>query len=160
MARVLIVAVGRLKAGPERDLAERYRTRFEQAGRGIGLAGLVLREIGESPARDAAERKAREADAIRSALPEAAAVVLLDERGTMPDSTAFAQMIRRNRDAGRATTFVMGGPDGLDGHLRAEAETIVSFGAMTLPHQLVRILLLEQLYRAATILGGHPYHRA
>jgi 23S rRNA (pseudouridine1915-N3)-methyltransferase len=159
--RLMVIAVGRLKDGPERELAERYAKRFDDVGRRIGLRGLELHEIPESKARDAASRIAAEAAAIAALIPDRATVVALDERGKPLDSLAFSAEIGRRRDAASpALAFLIGGADGLSPELRRTAALALSFGAATWPHQLVRVMLLEQLYRAATILSGHPYHRA
>ncbi len=158
--RLLVAAVGRLKRGPERELAERYRERAEKAGRSLGFRGLEVMEIDESRARRPAERVAEEALAVARALPENAAIVVLDERGTNLSSAEMAGLIGGWRDRGRqAAAFVIGGPDGLAERIREQADQRLAFGTATWPHQLVRIMLLEQLYRAITILAGHPYHR-
>jgi 23S rRNA (pseudouridine1915-N3)-methyltransferase len=158
--RILVISIGRLKQGPERELAERYRERFEDIGRKLGFRGLEVHEIPESRARDAATRIAEEASAISAAIPAKSALVALDERGDNLDSTAFARHLGRWRDEQIASTiFVIGGADGLSPDLRRMAKLRVAFGSATWPHQMVRVMLLEQIYRAATILAGHPYHR-
>lgn len=160
MLVVTLVCVGRLKAGAERDLAARYVERARLAGRSIGL-GFELRELDESRARRTESRKAEEAAAILAAIGPRAQVVALDEAGEAIGSAAFAAHVGRTRDDGAgALALVVGGPDGLDPALVAVASRVVAFGAMTWPHQLVRIMAAEQMYRAATILSGHPYHRA
>jgi 23S rRNA (pseudouridine1915-N3)-methyltransferase len=159
--RILVISIGRLKQGPERELAERYRERFEDIGRKLGFRGLEIVEIPESRARDAATRIAEEATAILAAIPAKSALVALDERGDNVDSAAFAHQLGRWRDQQVANTiFVIGGADGLSPDLRRMAKLRVAFGSATWPHQMVRVMLLEQIYRAATILAGHPYHRA
>jgi 23S rRNA (pseudouridine1915-N3)-methyltransferase len=159
--RLLVVAIGRLKQGPERELAERYRERFDDVGRKLGFRGLDVHEIPESRARDAATRMAEEAAAISALIPEKHVLVALDERGENVDSAAFARYLGRWRDQSVANTiFVIGGADGLSPDLQRKAKMRVAFGAATWPHQMVRVMLLEQIYRAATILAGHPYHRA
>ena len=159
--RLVIAAVGRLKESPERELAERYRKRAEQIGRRIGIRAVELIEIRESRAAELAKRKTEESIAIASIIPDKAATVILDERGDNLDSATFAAKLGRFRDDGRqAAVFVIGGDDGLMPTLREKAALTLSLGAATWPHQLVRIMLLEQLYRAVTILSGHPYHRA
>jgi 23S rRNA (pseudouridine1915-N3)-methyltransferase len=159
--RIFVIAVGRLKQGPERELAERYRQRFDDLGRKLGFRGLDIREIAESRAREGDARIAEEAAAIAAIIPENSVVVALDERGQNIDSSVFAQKLGQWRDqAVPTTTFVIGGADGLSPELQGKAKLRVAFGAATWPHQMVRVLLLEQLYRAATILAGHPYHRA
>jgi 23S rRNA (pseudouridine1915-N3)-methyltransferase len=158
--KLAVMAVGRLKDGPERELVERYEERAKAVGRSLGFSPLKLLELPESRARRDADRRAEEGAAI---LDKAASAVLVafDERGKALTSEAFAQKLATWRDQGRAAaTFVIGGPDGLDERVRAAADVVVSFGALTLPHQLVRVLVVEQLYRALTILAGHPYHRA
>ena len=158
--KLAVVAVGRLKDGPERELVERYGERTAGLGRSLGFAPVQFLEIPESRARRDADRRAEEGTAI---LDKAAGAVLVafDERGRSLASDAFAERIAGWRDQGRSgLSFVIGGPDGLDGRVRAAADLVLSFGALTLPHQLVRVLVVEQLYRALTILAGHPYHRA
>ena len=158
--RLVVIAVGRLKQGPERELTERYRERFDDIGRKLGFRGLEIHEIAESRARDAATRMAEEAAAISALTPEKYVLVALDERGKSIDSAGFAQHLGRFRDEARDVIFAIGGADGLSPELRRKAKLTIAFGAATWPHQMVRVMLLEQIYRAATILAGHPYHRA
>ena len=159
--RLVVIAIGRLKQGPERELAERYQKRFDDIGRKLGFRGVETVEIPESRARDAATRIAEEAAAISAATPEKSVLVTLDERGENIDSAAFSRHLERWRDQSVSSTiFVIGGADGLSPDLRRNGKLAIAFGAATWPHQMVRIMLLEQLYRAATILAGHPYHRA
>ncbi|RXF75539.1 23S rRNA (pseudouridine(1915)-N(3))-methyltransferase RlmH [Hansschlegelia zhihuaiae] len=158
--RLVIAAVGRLKAGPERELARRYVERVGQIGRGVGLDAPEIVELDESRARSADQRKRDEAAALKAALDPKLALFALDERGKHLSSEDFAGLIGRRRDDGAAgLAFVIGGADGLDPSLLASADVRMALGAMTWPHQIVRLLLAEQLYRAATILAGHPYHR-
>jgi 23S rRNA (pseudouridine1915-N3)-methyltransferase len=158
--RILILAVGRLKDGPERDLVARYAERATAAGRPLGFSGFEAVEIAESRAPRPADRKAEEAQALRARSGDAA-LIAFDEQGASPTSEAFAGLLAGERDSGRRTlALVVGGPDGLDPGLATSAVARVSFGRMTLPHQIVRGLVAEQLYRAMTILSGHPYHRA
>ena len=159
--RLVVIAIGRLKQGPERELAERYRERFDDIGRKLGFRGLEIHEIPEGRARDAATRIAEEATAISAAIPAKSLLVVLDERGDNVDSAAFARHLGRWRDEAVANTiFVIGGADGLSPDLRRKAKLRMAFGSATWPHQMVRVMLLEQIYRAATILAAHPYHRA
>ena len=159
--RLVVVAIGRLKQGPERELAERYRERFDDIGRKLGFRGLEVHEISESRARDAATRISEEAAAISAVIPAKSMLVALDERGDSIDSPAFARHLGRWRDEQAASTiFAIGGADGLSPDLRRKAKLRLAFGSATWPHQMVRVMLLEQIYRAATILAGHPYHRA
>jgi 23S rRNA (pseudouridine1915-N3)-methyltransferase len=159
--RLLVIAVGRLKSGPERDLVERYHERFADMARKLGFRGIEVHEIAESRARDPAMRMADEAAAIMSLIPDDAVTIALDERGKTIDSTGFAKRLGQWRDESNANVvFVIGGADGLSPELRRKMKAVFAFGTATWPHQLVRIMLMEQIYRAATILAGHPYHRA
>jgi 23S rRNA (pseudouridine1915-N3)-methyltransferase len=159
--RILVAAVGRLKQGPERELAERYRKRAADAGRAIGMRDVEIVEVRDSRARETEKRINEESIALATVIPERSAVVVLDERGVQIDSATFADRLRRWREAGRpAATFLIGGADGLAPTLAERADLRLALGALTFPHQIVRILLLEQVYRATTILSGHPYHRA
>ena len=159
--RLTVAAVGRLKDGPERELAERYRKRAEQLGRRIGLRDVEIVEVRESRAQEIGKRMIEESIAIANVIPDKAAIVILDEHGENLDSKSLAMQLGKWRDAGRpAAVFVVGGDDGLAPALRERATLRLAFGAATWPHQLMRGMLLEQLYRAVTILAGHPYHRA
>jgi 23S rRNA (pseudouridine1915-N3)-methyltransferase len=159
--RIIVAAIGRLKAGSETELAERYRKRAEQTGRNLGWKSVEIIEIRESKADDAQKRMLEESIALANVIPERAVTVLMDERGDNPGSAQFAERLAKWRAAdAQALVFIIGGADGLAPSLRDKAQLKLSFGAATWPHQLVRAMLLEQLYRAATILTGHPYHRA
>ena len=159
--RIIVAAVGRLKRGPETELAERYAKRATQTGHNLGLRAVEIVEIRESRAADAPKRMLEESIALANVIPPGAAVVLLEARGDNLDSASFAAQLTKWRGQDRpAAVFLIGGADGLAASLRAKAELRLSFGAATWPHQIVRVMLLEQLYRATTILTGHPYHRA
>lgn len=156
-----IFAVGRLKSGPEKELVARYLDRLKKTGKAQGLDFSKVTEVNESRAGNAATRKREEAAALEKTISDDTVLVLLDETGKSFDSIGFAGFIEKFRDAGkREMIFAIGGADGLDPALAARADLAVNFGAMTWPHQIVRILLAEQLYRAVTLLSGHPYHRA
>ena len=149
--------MGRLRAGPERDLIDDYLMRFDRTGRPLGLGPALEHEVEDK--KNAG--MTAEADLLARAVPAGAVLVTLDERGKLLTSPDFAAQLARWRDAGRQDlAFVIGGADGIDPALRARADFSISFGAMVWPHMLVRVMLAEQLYRAATILGGGPYHRA
>jgi len=157
--RVTIAAIGRLKAGPERLLLDRFLDRANKAGRRFSLA-VAVREIPESRAANAEARKDQEAAAILAALPAGAILVALDRSGGDLDSRGMAARLDRWREAGTgAVAFAIGGADGHGRALLARADLAVAFGRATWPHQLVRVMLAEQLYRAVAILAGHPYHR-
>jgi 23S rRNA (pseudouridine1915-N3)-methyltransferase len=158
--RLIVSAVGRLKDGPERALLERYQERLAPLAKRLGLAPVSWHETGESRAGDAARRREEEGAALLKPLREADFIIALDARGKPLGSEAFARLLAAKRDAGTRTAGILiGGPDGLSDTARAAAHLELSLGAITLPHGLARIVLAEQLYRAATILSGHPYHK-
>lgn len=154
--RLHVCAVGRLRAGPERVLADDYYDRLNKTGRALGLGPVAEHEVEDR--RNLG--MAAEGELLARAVPAGAVLVVLDERGRVMTSPEFAAMLAKWRDGGRQdVAFVIGGADGIDPGLRARAEASVSFGSMVWPHMLVRVMLAEQLYRAATILAGLPYHR-
>lgn len=153
--RIAIAAVGRLRPGPEAALISDYLDRFARTGRSLGLPPVNLLEIEDRRGGGMAV----EAALLSRAIPPGAALVVLDERGRMLDSPELAAQIGGWRDRARDICFVIGGADGLDPALRARADLAISLGRMVWPHMLVRVMLAEQLYRAATILAGGPYHR-
>ncbi|KQZ29503.1 50S rRNA methyltransferase [Mesorhizobium sp. Root552] len=159
--KISVHAVGRMKSGPEKELADRYFERFAKAGPAIGLEFTGITETPEGRGQTASERRREEGQKLQGQLQAGSALVLLDERGKNFSSEEFAGRLGLFRDGGRkALVVAIGGPDGHDQSLRDQADLVVSFGELTWPHQLVRVMLGEQLYRAATILSGHPYHRA
>ena len=155
--RVKICAVGRMRAGPEKALFDDYASRFDKTGRALSLGPLSVSEVEDKKNRG----PLAEAGLLRNALPRGALICALDERGATFTSPGFADQIARWRDNGTADlAFVIGGADGLTPDLRADANAALSFGKMVWPHMLARVMLAEQLYRAASILAGSPYHRA
>jgi 23S rRNA (pseudouridine1915-N3)-methyltransferase len=158
--RLIVAAVGRLKDGAEREVFAKYRDRFEASAKRLGFAPVRWQEVMESRAGTATLRKAEEAAALFKMTRETQHIIALDERGKMLSSEGFARLLAKMRDDGaKAAAIVIGGADGLGADLLQAAQHKLSLGAMTLPHGLARIVLAEQLYRAATILSGHPYHR-
>ncbi len=154
--RVHICAVGRLRAGPEKTLIDDYLTRFDRTGRALGLGPARVVEVEDKKGGG----MAAEADLLARALPQGAVVCVLDERGKVETSPAFATRLAGWRDAGRGDlALIIGGADGIDAVLRDRADHAVSFGKMVWPHMMVRVMLAEQLYRAASILAGGPYNR-
>lgn len=146
-----------MKTGPEAALVTDYQTRFDRTGRALGLGPLILHEVDDRKGGG----MSAEAALLRRVLPDGAVLVALDERGKLMSSPDFAKKLGGWRDAGRGDlAFVIGGADGLDPDLRAQADMALSFGHMVWPHMLVRVMLAEQIYRAASILAGSPYHRA
>ena len=154
--RVHIVAVGRLRAGPERDLIDDYLTRFDRTGRALALGPANVIEVEDK--KNAG--MGAEAALLEKAIPNGAHICIMDERGKVMTSPDFADQLGGWRDQGRQdVAFVIGGADGLDPAFRAKADAALSFGKMVWPHMLVRWMLSEQLYLAASILSGSPYHR-
>lgn len=153
--RLTLAAVGRLRQGPEVALVSDYLDRFARTGRPLGLPAVTVAEV---------EAKAggmeAEAALLERARPAGAVLVTLDERGAMLTSPEFAARLAGWRDQGRDACLMIGGADGLAPALRGKADLSISLGRMVWPHLLVRVMLAEQLYRAATILAGSPYHRA
>lgn len=153
--RLRICAVGRLRAGPEKALVDDYLKRFDRTGRALGLGPAEVVEVDAKGAGMAAEGAL-----LARAVPEGALLAVLDERGDQMTSPDFAAVLARWRDDGAgAVAFVIGGADGIDPALRDRAAARLSLGRMVWPHMLVRVMLAEQLYRAASILSNGPYHR-
>ncbi|WP_068301559.1 23S rRNA (pseudouridine(1915)-N(3))-methyltransferase RlmH [Pararhodobacter sp. CCB-MM2] len=154
--RLHLCVVGRLRSGSERDLIDDYLKRLDRTGRPLGLGPTSEHEVED---RKGGGMEA-EAALLSRACPSGAVRVMLDERGEVMSSPDFARKLERWRDTGaQDVAFFIGGADGLAPSLRAEADAAISFGQMVWPHALVRVMLAEQLYRAATILSGSPYHR-
>lgn len=154
--RVHLCAVGRIRSGPERALVDDYLKRFDRSGRALGLGPVAEHEVED---KRGGGREA-EAELLARAVPAGALLAVLDERGRVMTSPDFAGLLGDWRDAGRSdVAFVIGGADGIAPELRARADFALSFGKMVWPHMLVRVMLAEQLYRAASILAGSPYHR-
>ncbi len=158
--KIGIAAIGLLKSGPEKELAADYERRITGLGRSAGLTGFQLQDWAESKAATADLRKTEEAKRLWSAVPSGGLAVVLDERGRPLASADFAEFLQQHAEAGtRQLHFLIGGPDGHAVETRAQAFKTLSFGPMTFPHRLLRVMLLEQIYRAVTIIVNHPYHR-
>jgi 23S rRNA (pseudouridine1915-N3)-methyltransferase len=150
---ITVIAVGRLKSGPLKELCDEYRRRIPLP--------LEIREVEERRPVSGDERKQREGELILKELPKGALVVALDEHGKHYDSAGFAtQFAAWRQRSGDTLAFIVGGADGLAPALLEKAAARLAFGTMTWPHMLARAMLLEQIYRAHTILTCHPYHRA
>ena len=159
--RLSIAAIGKLKDKGEIDLVHRFAKRIDGAGRTLALGPLALLELSESRASDTEARKNDEARRLLAAVSNADRRVVLDERGKLLGSAQFAAAIVSARDGGtRELAFLIGGPDGHGEAARQSADLLLSLGPMTLPHALARAIVAEQIYRAITIIGGHPYHRS
>lgn len=150
--QISLIAVGRLGAGPEKTLIDTYQKR-------LGWS-FSIKEIEIKKRLSDAERQIAEADALIAAIPDGAAVIALDERGKALNSREFAGWIEDKTIGGQSKLAILiGGADGLTDNVRAKADLLLSFGRLTWPHMLVRAMVAEQVYRAETILRGHPYHR-
>lgn len=157
MMQVNICAVGRLRAGPEKALVDDYLTRFERTGRGLGLGPTKVIEVEDKRASG----MAAEAELLEQSVPKGSIICAMDERGKVMTSPEFTQQLADWRDQGQsAVTFIIGGADGIDLNLQNRADARISFGRMVWPHMLARVMLSEQLYRAASILANKPYHRS
>ncbi len=158
--RLTVLAVGRLKSGPEQELCKRYEKRLDATGRAVALGPLQTLELTESRSDATAQRKADEAERLLKSIDDQTVVIALDEHGKHMTSEQFAAWIGRQRDDGaQHMAFIVGGPDGHGETVLERATLKLSLSALTMPHGLARVHLFEQLYRAATILSGHPYHR-
>jgi 23S rRNA (pseudouridine1915-N3)-methyltransferase len=146
-----VIAIGRARDTPEAALFARYAARLRPP--------LALSELPEGRGAPA-EVKRREGEALLAALPPDAFAVALDRTGAAADSAALAAQLERWLGMGRTLCFLIGGAEGLDAPVLRRADHVLSFGTMTWPHMLARVMLAEQLYRARSIVSGHPYHRA
>lgn len=160
MLQLQIISIGKLKDNAERTLVARYTQRIAGLSRSLGFSELKIQEFSESQARSSALRKQEEAAHLISRTQGSGMMVLLDEAGKSLTSRQFSQQLSTWRDEGIGSlSFVIGGPDGADESIKKRANKKLSFGQQTLPHGLARAVLTEQIYRAMTILSGHPYHR-
>ncbi|NJM30549.1 MAG: 23S rRNA (pseudouridine(1915)-N(3))-methyltransferase RlmH [Rhizobiales bacterium] len=158
--RISVAAVGRLKTGAEKSLAADYFERTQGLCRKAGITKIAITELQESRAAEAKLRLADEGAALAAAVPPQAFRIVLDERGKAMTSEAFTDLIRkRQQEATADLAFLIGGPDGHSPQIRDSSNLLMAFGPATWPHRLVRIMLLEQIYRAVTIMVNHPYHR-
>lgn len=158
--RITVCAVGRLKRAPEAELCSDYLARAEKLGRQVGISKAEIVEIPEAQDAQANARKTQEAAALTARLSQGAMIICLDENGQLVDSKEFSRIIRDATDGGTSElAFLVGGPDGLGADLLSVATKTLCFGRMTWPHRLARVMLLEQIYRAVTLMVNHPYHR-
>jgi len=158
--RLVILAVGQARGTPEGSLCDDYCSRARAMGKRLGFSSVAIEEVGVSKLREARARMEDEGERLAARIPDAAHVILLDAKGKGMTSDAFAEMLGAMRDAGaRDLVFLIGGPDGLNPPASVKAGRSLAFGPQTWPHLLARVLLAEQVYRALTILAGHPYHR-
>ncbi len=158
--RITVCAVGRLKRAPEAELCSDYLRRAEKLGRQVGISKAEIIEVPEAQDAQPEARKAQEATALQANLSPGAMIICLDEHGQNTDSKEFSKIIKQAADNGTSElAFLIGGPDGLSPDLLSTAKRSLCFGRMTWPHRLARVMLLEQIYRAVTLMVNHPYHR-
>lgn len=159
--KIAVAAIGLLKSGPEKAMAADYAQRIPALGRNAGLTGFMVQDWSESKAASADLRKAEEAKRLWSAVPVDGLAIVLDERGKALSSAEFAALLQQQANLGtKHLSFLIGGPDGHAIETRTKAFKTLSFGPLTFPHRLLRVMLFEQIYRAVTIIVNHPYHRA
>ncbi|MGQ0742447.1 MAG: 23S rRNA (pseudouridine(1915)-N(3))-methyltransferase RlmH [Alphaproteobacteria bacterium] len=156
--RIVIAAVGRARNAAEDDLTDRFLKNANALGRRLGFRGIELATVNTSRAQQKSKRIAEEADRLIAKIPRGARIVALDANGRALSSEDFARTLARMRDDASPLAFVIGGPDGLSASIRDKADLVLAFGPQSWPHMLARAMLAEQIYRAFTILGGHPYH--
>ncbi len=159
--RLLIAAIGKLKDAEERAICARYAKRLDASGKSVGLGPLEIIEFPESRAGNVDNRRRDEADRLLQSVAAVPLKIALNGRGRSYPSDVFANLLKKKADSGvKSCAFLIGGPDGHGSDVLDACDFELSLGAFTLPHGLARVVLIEQLYRAATILTGHPYHRA
>jgi 23S rRNA (pseudouridine1915-N3)-methyltransferase len=158
--RLHMLAVGNARGTNEAPLVEDFIGRAQNMGRRMGFTAVTVTEVPVSKVRETKKRMDEEAERLAARVPEGAHIVLLDAKGKGMTSTDFAEMLGALRDAGtKDFVFIIGGPDGLGALSKIKSGRSLAFGPQTWPHLLVRAMLAEQIYRAMTILAGHPYHR-
>ncbi len=153
-----LFSIGKPK-GAEAELLARYLKRIQPLAKSLGFGRFEQAQYTESRKDHAQARKKDEAEKLLAKLGSSDFLIALDEKGKGMDSRAFSLLLEKSRDEGRAISFVIGGPDGLDQSIKEKADITLSLGSMTWPHQLASVLLMEQIYRALTMIAGHPYHR-
>ena len=156
MPRLYVVAVGDKLPGWANEACDEYLKRLP---RGFEALLFEVRAEPRTSGKSVPQMMAAEAQRLRASLPKGVRLVALDERGKDLTTTQFSTKLRDWLDSGVPTAFLVGGPDGLDLDLKRECELLLRLSSFTLPHALARAVFAEQLYRAASLLTGHPYHR-
>ncbi|MEL7033426.1 MAG: 23S rRNA (pseudouridine(1915)-N(3))-methyltransferase RlmH [Pseudomonadota bacterium] len=152
---ITLISIGKLKSGPEKDLVDDYVSRFNKAGPGIGLRSLKLVDLASGGGQNS------EGERLLSAIPDGAHVIRLDEHGPQLRSVKFSNQIAKWRDDGQSQLcFLIGGAEGYSEAVRDACSDTMAFGPQTWPHRLVKVMLVEQLYRAVSLQAGLPYHKA
>jgi 23S rRNA (pseudouridine1915-N3)-methyltransferase len=158
--RLHVAAIGKLKAGPESELAADYDKRISGLIKRAGITSFTMHESRESTKATASLRMAEEGEILKGFVAKSCFAMVLDERGSGLTSPGFAKLLEKQSSGGTGDlALFIGGPDGLSEDMRQSADAVLAFGTMTWPHRLVRVMILEQIYRALTIMLHHPYHR-
>ncbi len=158
--QIFVAAIGRLKKGEELNLCKKYEKRISASGKSLGFTQFTHLDFDEDKNNQAQKRKQNEADKLLNSVPKGAVIVALDEYGKQFSSIDFSKKIANFRDDGHGKiAFLLGGADGHGQAVLERADLKLSLSKMTYPHQIARILLFEQIYRALTIMSNHPYHR-
>jgi 23S rRNA (pseudouridine1915-N3)-methyltransferase len=159
--KLRICAIGRMKPGAERDLSEDYLKRARSLGRKLGLSAIDVADAGETVHDQTHVRIARDAETLKTLYAPGTSTIVLDPRGKALSTEQFTSFLKEQLDGGTShLALLIGGPDGHAPETLKAARLVLSLGPMTWPHRLVRVMLAEQIYRALTIMAGHPYHRS
>ena len=155
-----IFAIGRLKKGPELELFERYFERAQAMGKSLGVSHLKCHDYVESRVATTEQRQRQEAELLFSKMPNSKhCFIVCDEKGRNVTTHELTKIIDNARENGQDVSFCLGGADGHSDLMREKADHIISMGKMTWPHQLARVMIMEQIYRCFSLMAGHPYHR-
>lgn len=157
--KLKVISIGHLKNNPILEIQKDYESRILNLSKSVGIKNLEIKELPISKKSSIKERQKEEAKIISQHIKQDNLNVFLDGKGENINSVDISQIISESSFNGKDLVFFIGGPDGFDEKIIKVANKIISFGRVTWPHKLIRIMLLEQLYRGITILNNHPYHR-
>lgn len=157
--KLKVISIGQLKNNPILEIQKDYESRILNLSKSVGIKNLEIKELPISKKSSIKERQKEEAKIISQHIKQDNLNVFLDGKGENINSVDISQIISKSSFDGKDLVFFIGGPDGFDEKIIKVANKIISFGRVTWPHKLIRIMLLEQLYRGITILNNHPYHR-
>lgn len=157
--KLKVISIGQLKNNPILEIQKDYESRILNLSKSVGIKSLEIKELPISKKSSIKERQKEEAKIISQHIKQNNLNLFLDGKGENINSVDISQIISKSSFDGKDLVFFIGGPDGFDEKIIKVANKIISFGRVTWPHKLIRIMLLEQLYRGITILNNHPYHR-
>ena len=157
--KLKVISIGQLKNNPILEIQRDYESRILSLSKSVGIKNLEIKELPISKKSSIKERQKEEAKIIAQHIKQNNLNLFLDGKGENINSVDISQIISKSSFDGKDLVFFIGGPDGFDEKIIKVANKIISFGRVTWPHKLIRIMLLEQLYRGITILNNHPYHR-